>query len=49
MDAPLLELSSTKIRDMIKEKKSTRFLVPDIVQEEIVKNGYYRLMGINYF
>ncbi len=42
MDAAVLELSSTKIRDMIKEKKSIRFLVPDIVQEEIVKNGYYR-------
>lgn len=42
LDAPLLEVSSTKIREMIKAKKSIRFLVPDIVQEEIVQNGYYR-------
>lgn len=42
LDAPLLEVSSTKIREMIKAKKSIRFLVPDIVEEEIVQNGYYR-------
>jgi nicotinate-nucleotide adenylyltransferase len=42
MDAPLLDISSTAIRAMIKEKKSIRFLVPDIVKEEIEKNAYYR-------
>ena len=42
LNAPILEISSTKIREMIKEKKSIRFLVPDIVQEEIIQNGYYR-------
>lgn len=40
--APLLEISSTQIREMVKEKKSIRFLVPDIVKEEIERNGYYR-------
>lgn len=42
LDAPLLEISSTRIREMVKEKKSIRFLVPDIVMEEISANGYYR-------
>ncbi len=42
MDAPLLDISSTKIRNLITEKKSIRYLVPDIVKEEIEKNGYYK-------
>lgn len=39
--APLLEISSTHIRDLVKIKKSIRYLVPDIVMEEIERNGYY--------
>lgn len=42
LDAPLLDISSTRIRTLLKEKKSIRFLVPDVVKEEIEKNGYYR-------
>lgn len=42
LKAPLLEISSTFIRSLIKEKKSIRFFVPDIVKEEIDKWGYYR-------
>lgn len=42
LDAPLLEISSTHIRNLIKHKKSIRFLVPDIVKEEIETGGYYR-------
>ena len=41
LEAPLLEISSTHIREMIKAGKSIRFLVPDIVKEEIEKNRYY--------
>jgi len=41
MDAPLLQISSTEIRKLIKEKKSIRYLVPDIVKEEIENNHYY--------
>ncbi len=42
LDAPLLQISSTHIRSLIKEGKSIRYLVPDIVKEEIEKGGYYR-------
>ncbi len=42
MDAPLLEISSTHIRELVRLKKSFRFLVPDSVMEEIEKNNYYR-------
>ena len=41
LKAPLLDISSTKIREMIKKGESIRFLVPDAVKEEIEKNHYY--------
>lgn len=40
-DAPLLEISSTHIRYMIRTGKSIRFLVPDVVKDEIDRNMYY--------
>jgi nicotinate-nucleotide adenylyltransferase len=43
LNAPLLDISSTAIRNLIKEKKSIRFLVPDAVKEEIERNAYYRV------
>lgn len=42
MDAPLIEISSTRIRELIKAGKSIRYLVPDIVKDEIENNNYYR-------
>ena len=42
LDAPLLEISSTEIRKLIKRGKSIRYLVPEKVREEIEKNQYYR-------
>jgi len=42
LNAPLLDISSTRIREMIRDKKSIRFLVPDVVKEEIERNSYYR-------
>ena len=41
VDAPLLEISSTHIRYLIRSGKSIRYLVPDMVKEEIEKNLYY--------
>jgi len=40
-DAPLLEISSTHIRNMIRTGKSIRYLVTDSVKEEIERNNYY--------
>ena len=40
--APLLQISASMIRTMIKEGKSIRYFVPDIVKEEINANGYYK-------
>jgi nicotinate-nucleotide adenylyltransferase len=42
LDAPLLEISSTRIRELIKNNKSIKYLVPDSVKEEIERNGYYK-------
>lgn len=42
IDAPLLQISATHIRELIRSGKSIRYLVPDIVMEEILRSGYYR-------
>jgi nicotinate-nucleotide adenylyltransferase len=42
VDAPLLEISSTHIRDTLKKGKSIRYLVPDKVHDEIERCHYYR-------
>ena len=42
LDAPLIEISSTRVRELIKSGKSIRYLVPDIVKDEIENNNYYR-------
>jgi len=42
LEAPLLQISATHIREMVKQGRSIRYLVPDKVMEEIASNGYYR-------
>ncbi len=42
LEAPLLEISSTHIRNLIKAKKSFRFLVTESVLKEIEAGSYYR-------
>ncbi len=42
VNAPLIEISSTRIRELIKNGKSFRYLVPDAVRDEIVNNSYYK-------
>jgi nicotinate-nucleotide adenylyltransferase len=42
VDAPLLQISATQIRELIRQGKSIRYMVPDKVREEIEKGGYYK-------
>jgi len=42
LKAPLLEISSTYVRKVVREGKSIRYLVPEKVRLEIEQNGYYR-------
>jgi nicotinate-nucleotide adenylyltransferase len=42
VDAPILQLSATQIRQLLTEGKSIRYMVPDKVREEIEKGHYYK-------
>lgn len=42
VDAPLLQISATQIRHLLKERKSIRYMVPEKVREEIVRGHYYK-------
>jgi nicotinate-nucleotide adenylyltransferase len=42
LDAPLLQLSATHIRECIKNGKSVRYMLPEKVLEEIEKGNYYK-------
>jgi nicotinate-nucleotide adenylyltransferase len=41
-NVPMMEISSTDIRDRIKNNLPIKYLVPDLVADEILKSGYYR-------
>lgn len=42
LDAPLLQISATHIRDLIRAGRSIRYLVPSEVEEEILASGFYK-------
>jgi len=42
IQAPVIEVSSTQIRNFIKQDKPVDFLVPDAVRDFLLKEGYYR-------
>ena len=42
MDAPLLEISATYIRELVKHGKSIKHLVPPAVEEEISTYGFFK-------
>lgn len=41
-NTPLIEISATSIRELIRKGKSIRYLVSDKVMEEIEKSGYFK-------
>jgi nicotinate-nucleotide adenylyltransferase len=42
LNAPLLEISSTHIRELIRAGKSIKYLVPASVEEEILASGFFK-------
>ncbi|GAC1416555.1 MAG: nicotinate (nicotinamide) nucleotide adenylyltransferase [Flavisolibacter sp.] len=42
MEAPLLEISATYIRELSQAGQSIKYLVPDSVEEEITAYGYFK-------
>lgn len=42
IEAPMLDISATFIRNCIKKKQSVRYLVPDAVEEKIRTKGFYQ-------
>jgi len=42
LNAPIIQISSSQIRELIKTGKSIRYLVPEIVREEIETRKFYK-------
>lgn len=42
VDAPLLDISATFIRDCVRAGKSIRYLVPELVEERILRDAYWQ-------
>jgi nicotinate-nucleotide adenylyltransferase len=42
LNAPLLQISSTHIRELIKAGKSIKYLVPSSIEEEILSSSFFR-------
>lgn len=42
LQAPLLEISATHIRKLVQEGKSIRYLVPEVVADEIQSSRFYK-------
>ncbi len=45
MDSPLLEISATYIRELVKSNKSVKYLVPESIEQEIQNNRFYLLQN----
>jgi nicotinate-nucleotide adenylyltransferase len=42
LSAPLLQISASEIRELIKNGKSVRYMLPEKVRDEIEQNRYYK-------
>lgn len=47
LDAPIIQISASQIREYIKKGKSIRYLVPEIVREEIESRKFYKQKNQN--
>lgn len=45
LNAPIIQVSASRIRELIKSGKSIRYLVPEIVREEIETRKFYKQKG----
>jgi nicotinate-nucleotide adenylyltransferase len=41
VEAPLLNISASYIRELVRQRKSIRYMVPEVVARHIEKQGYY--------
>jgi nicotinate-nucleotide adenylyltransferase len=42
IEAPLLDISATFVRSSIQASKSIRYLVPEVVEQQILARGYWQ-------
>jgi nicotinate-nucleotide adenylyltransferase len=42
MNAPLLEISATYIRELVKKNKSIKYLVPESIEQEVQHNRFFQ-------
>jgi nicotinate-nucleotide adenylyltransferase len=42
LSAPIIQISASQIRDHIRTGKSIRYLVPEVVREEIESRRFYK-------
>jgi nicotinate-nucleotide adenylyltransferase len=47
MDAPLLEISATYIRELVRKDKSIKYLVPESIEQEVQHNRFFQSKKIS--
>ena len=47
MDAPLLDISATYIRELVRKNKSIKYLVPESIEQEVQHNRFFQSKKIS--